>query len=246
MFLSERLPPEPPPCSSTTVKAIVPPDPDLSRPPPKPPWLIFCLIYFVLLDLCFSVCVIVADFVFYVCCVVCWILYSSLDCINCVCQLSFDVWNHIRYAVPYEAVPDFILLAFYQLFLIQCGIVNKIESNCSRNARDEAKKMIRNWIERKTVDSHISFVNISGWTMLMHWLFGYGSWFKSSHFSAKFMCNLHLDLVDYLSRIYSLKLLGNAPSMLTLTLCNVLCFMKWWSYVLRSKKNYQSNHDMFL
>jgi len=86
--------------------------------------------------------------------------------------------------------------------------------------------MIRNWIERKTVDSHISYVNISRWTVLMHWLFEYGCRFKSLHFSANSMCNLHHYLVDYLSRIYSLKLLGNALSILTLALCNVMCFME--------------------
>lgn len=226
LLWSLRPPPEPPPCSSTTVKAIVPLDPDLSRPPPKPPWLICCVIYFVLLDLCFSVFVIVAEFVLHVWCVVFWLLYSTLVCIMCVCQLSFDVWNHIRCAVPYEDVPDFILFAFYQSCLIRCDMVNKIETNYSRNARDEAKKMIRNWIERKTVDSHISFVNIRGWTMLMQWLFGYDSWFKSSNFSAKFMCNLHLALVYYLSSIYSLKLLGYVPSKLTSALCNAMCFME--------------------
>lgn len=85
-----------------------------------------------LFDLCFSVCVFVGDFVFYVC------------CIKCVCQLSFDVWYNIRRIVLYEAAPDFNSFAFYQLQLIQCDIVNKIETNYSRNARDEAKKMICN------------------------------------------------------------------------------------------------------
>jgi len=189
----------------------------------------FCSIY-ALVFVC-----LLCDFVFYVCCIVFWILYSCLVCIKCVCQLSFGVCYNIRWAVLYEAAPNFISFAFFQLLLIRCDIVNKIETNYSRNARDEAKKMIRNWIERKTVDSHISYVNISRWTVLMHWLFEYGCRFKSLHFSANSMCNLHHYLVDYLSRIYSLKLLGNALSILTLALCNVMCFMEW-SYVLLSKK----------
>ena len=124
------------------MKAIVPPGLDLCRPPPKPPWLICSLIYFVLFDLCFSVCVFVGDFVFYVCCIVFWILHSSLVCIKCVCQLSFDVWNHIKCAVLYVAAPNIISFAFYQLLLIRCDIVNKIETNYSQNMRDEAQKMI--------------------------------------------------------------------------------------------------------
>lgn len=71
----------------------------------------------------------VGDFVFYVCCIVFWILYSCLVCIKCVCQLSFDVWYNIRRVVLYEAAPDFNSFAFYQLMLIQCDIVNKIETN---------------------------------------------------------------------------------------------------------------------
>ncbi|RHN47799.1 hypothetical protein MtrunA17_Chr7g0256921 [Medicago truncatula] len=137
-----RPQPEPPPISSTAVKSIVPPDPNLCCRPPKPPWLICCLIYFVLFDLCFSVCVFVCDFVFYVCCIVFWILYSCLVCIKCVCQLSFDVWYNIRCAILYEVVPDFISFAFYQVLLIWCDIVNKIKTNYSRNARDEVKNMI--------------------------------------------------------------------------------------------------------
>ena len=114
------------PISSTTLKSIVPPDPDLCCPPSKPPLLICCLIYFILFDLCFSVCV--------------WL---------CVLRVLY----------------------------------------------------------------------------------------KSLHFSANSMCNLHHDLVDYLSRIYSLKLLGNALSILTLALCNVMCFMEWSMFYCQKKKN---------
>jgi len=44
---------------------------------------------------------------------------------------------------------------------------------CSRNVRDEAEEMIRNWIGKKTLDSHISFVSFRRWKLLMKELLGY-------------------------------------------------------------------------
>jgi len=104
--------------------------------------------------------------------------------------------------------------------------VNKSETMCSRNERDVVEEMIRNWIERKTLASHISLVSIIRWKMLMDGLLGCEIWFNSSYLTAKFLCIAKHDPVGYFSCIASSKLLGNTPSMLTLADCNILYFMK--------------------
>lgn len=207
------------------MNAFGPPDPDLCRLPPKPPWLICSLVYFVLFVLCLSVCVFVVDFKLYVCSIVLCVLCSGLV-IKSVSQLSFDAIKHISCVVFYEDAPHFNIFAFYQLIFVQHDKVNKSETKFSRNARDEAKKMIRNWIGKKTLDSHISFVSIRRWKLLMNGLLGYEFWFNFSYLSAKFMCFANHALVGFFSCTESSKLLGNVPSMLTLSTCNVLYVMK--------------------
>ncbi|RHN58186.1 hypothetical protein MtrunA17_Chr5g0448391 [Medicago truncatula] len=74
------------------------------------------------------------------------------------------------------------------LVLLFFDKVNKSETMCSRNVRDEAEEMIRNWIEKKTLNSHISFVSIRRWKLLMNELLAYGIWFKFSYLYSKFRC----------------------------------------------------------
>jgi hypothetical protein len=100
--------------------------------------------------------VFVVDFTLYVCSIVLCVLCSGLV-IKSVSQLSFDAIKHISCVVIYEDAHHFNTFAFYQLIFVQHDKVNKSETKFSRNTRDEAKKMIRNWIGKKTLDSHISF-----------------------------------------------------------------------------------------
>ncbi|RHN45137.1 hypothetical protein MtrunA17_Chr7g0227051 [Medicago truncatula] len=104
--------------------------------------------------------------------------------------------------------------------------VNKFETKCSRNGRDVVEEMIRNWIGKKTQDSHISFVSYRRWKLLIDGVLGYVIWLKFSYLSPKFRCIANHNLVGFFSCIGSSKLLGNTPSMLTLAVCNILCFMK--------------------
>jgi len=60
----------------------------------------------------------------------------------------------------------------------------------------------------------------------MDGLLGYEIWFNISYLSIRFMCNENHDLVNYLFRIESLKLFENTPLMLTLSLGNIIYFMK--------------------
>lgn len=97
---------------------------------------------------------------------------------------------------------------------------------CSRNVRDEAEETIRNWIGKKTLDSHISFVSFRRWKLLMNELLGYEIWFKFSCLSPRLMCTANPVVIGFFPCIGSSKLLGNTPSMLTLAACNPLYFMK--------------------
>lgn len=101
----------------------------------------------------------VVDFTLYVCSIVLCVLCSGLV-IKSVSQLSFDAIKHISCVVFYEDAPHFNTFAFYQLIFVQHDKVNKSETKFNQNARDEAKNMIRNWIGKKTLDSHIFFVSI--------------------------------------------------------------------------------------
>jgi len=114
-------------------------------------------------------------------------------------------------AILYEHDPNFNIntFFFYQLNYAQRDKLTKSEIKYCRNACDEAKKMIRNWIQEKTMGSHNYFVIISRWTVLMVWLLGYRIWFDFLYLFPKFMCNANYDLVDSFSRIDPLKLLGN-------------------------------------
>jgi hypothetical protein len=96
----------------------------------------------------------------------------------------------------------------------------------SRNGHDVVEEIIHNWIERKTMASHISFVSIRIWKLLIDWLLGYEIWFNFSYLSAKFLYIVNHDLVAYFFYICSSKLLGKNPSMITLAHCNILHFMK--------------------
>lgn len=166
----------------------------------------------------------VVDFTLYVCSIVLCVLFSGLV-IKSVSQLSFDAIKHISCVVFYEDAPHFNTFAFYQLIFVQNDKVNESETKFSRNVRDEAKKMIRNWIEKKTLDCHISFGSIRRWKLWMNGLLGYEFWFIFSYLSAKFMCFANHALVGFLSCTESSKLLGNVPSMLTLSY-NVLYVIK--------------------
>jgi hypothetical protein len=129
----------------------------------------------------------------------------ALELFDRIRQLNYDVRKPIGCAVLYEDDPNFNTFNFYQLNYVQRDKLTKSEINYCQNACDEAKKMICNWIEEKTVGSHNYFVIISRWTALMVWLLGYRIWFDFSYLSANH------DLVDSFSRIDPLKLLGNVP-----------------------------------
>jgi len=75
------------------------------------------------------------------------------------------------------------------------------------------KKKICNWIEKKTLDSHISFVNIRRWKLLINGLLSYEIWFNFSYLSAKFMCLTNHTLIGFFSCTGSSTLLENATSM---------------------------------
>jgi hypothetical protein len=159
----------------------------------------------------------------YLCCIV--------ICVLCLClmgckPLSFDCWCHTSFVVFYEDESRFKTFVFYQLMFVQHDKVNKSETKFSRNARDEAKKMIRNWIEKKTLDSHISFVSIRRWKLLIDGQLGSEFWINFSYLLAKFICPENQHLIGLLSCIISSKLLGNVPSIFTPVACNTLYSMK--------------------
>lgn len=226
--LSLERPPRKPP---DPVQRTLPQISSFSRPPPKPPWVILdwvCLTVF----LCTIFCVFVVDFVCFLCsvcflwCYVVCVLLLSLVGFKHWPRLSFDCSYHTSLVAFYEDESRFNPFAFYRLISVQSDKVTKSETKYSRIVRDEEKKMIRNWIEKKTLDSHISFVTFRRWKMLMNGLLGCELWSNFSYLSTKFMCIVNHELVGYLSCIDSLSLLGNVPSMSTLAGCNILCFMK--------------------
>ncbi|RHN67850.1 hypothetical protein MtrunA17_Chr3g0107221 [Medicago truncatula] len=100
-------------------------------------------------------------------------------------QLRFDCNYHTSFVAFYEDESRFNPFAFYRLISVQSDKVKKSETKYSRNVRDEAKKMIRNWIEKKTLDSHISFVTFRRWKMLMNGLLGCELWSNFSYFVYK-------------------------------------------------------------
>ncbi|RHN40603.1 hypothetical protein MtrunA17_Chr8g0356481 [Medicago truncatula] len=137
-------------------------------------------------------------------------------------HLSLICWYHTSFIVLYEDESRFTTFALYQLFFVQNDKVKNSETKCSRNERDVVGKMIRNWIGKKTLDSHISFVKHRSWKMLMDGLLEYEIWLKSSYLSAKFLGIAFHALVGFVS----LKLLGSTPSILTIAVCNILYIMK--------------------
>ncbi|AES79519.2 hypothetical protein MtrunA17_Chr7g0242321 [Medicago truncatula] len=170
---------------------LLPPISSLSRPPPKPPWVILKWVWLMLLSFC------------------------SIFC-----------GYHTSFVAIYEDESRFNPFAFYRLIPVQSDKVKKSETKYSRNVYDEAKKMIRNWIGKNTLDSHVSFVFFRRWKMLMKGLLGCKLWLNLSYLSTKFMCIANHDLVGYFSCIESLRFLGNVPPMSTLAGCNILGFMK--------------------
>jgi hypothetical protein len=228
--LSLERPPRKPPDEVRIT--LLPPISSLSRPPPKPPWVILDWVCLMLFCFCSVFCLFVVVFV----CLLCSV--SSLCCsVVCVLplslvgfkhwpQLRFDCSYHTSFVAFYEDDSRFNPFAFYRLISVQSDKVKKSETKYSRNVRDEAKKMIRNWMGKKTLGSHISFVTFRRWKMLMNGLLGCELWSNFSYLSTKFMCIVNHDLVGYFSCIDSSSLLGNVPSMSTLAGCNILCFMK--------------------
>lgn len=196
------------------------------RPPWKPPWVIYGLVCLALFDFCFSICVFVVGLVCYLCWSVCCVLFLSLVCFESLSQLCLNCWYHTSFIGLYENESSFTTFSLYQLFFVQHDKVNKFETKCSRNGRDVVEEMIRNWIGKKTQDSHISFVSYRRWKLLIDGVLGYVIWLKFSYLSPKFRCIANHNLVGFFSCIGSSKLLGNTPSMLTLAVCNILCFMK--------------------
>jgi len=75
--------------------------------------------------------------------------------------------------------------------------VKIFETKFSQNTRDEAKNMIRNRIEQKTLDSHISFVSIRRLNMLIDGQIGYEIWFDFSYLFAKFACPENQALIGF-------------------------------------------------
>jgi len=189
---------------------------------PKPPWMLcwspaLSMACLVLLFLC--VIYVVLCFLFHV-------LFLSLVSFKPLPKWSLDRRYHTRFVGLYEDESRFTNFAIYQLIFVQRDKVNKSETMCSRTVRDEAEEMIHNWIGKKTLDSHISFVSIKRWKLLMNELLGYGIWFKFSYLSSKFRCIANPVLIGFFHCIGSSKLLGNTLSMLTLATCNSLYFMK--------------------
>jgi len=196
------------------------------RPLRKRPWVIFGWVCLALFEFCFSIYVFVVGLVCYLCWFVCCVLLLSLVCFESLPQLSLSCWYHISFIGLNGNESSFTTFALYQLIFVQHDKVNKSETKCSRNGRDVVEEMIHNWIEKKTLDSHISFVKNRRWKLLMDGLLGSVIWLKFSYLSPKFMCITNHNLVSFFSCIGSSKWLGNTPSMLTLAICNILYFME--------------------
>lgn len=196
------------------------------RPPWKPPWVIFGWVCLALFEFSFSICVFVVGLVYFLCWSVCCVMFLSLFCFESLSLPSLNCWYHTSFIGLYGNESSFTTFALHQLIFVQHDKVNKSETKCSRNGRDVVEDMICNWIEKKTLDSHISFVRYRRWKLLMDGLLGYVIWLKFSYLSPKFRCTANHNLVGFFSCIGSSKLLGNTPSMLTLAVCNILCLMK--------------------
>jgi hypothetical protein len=227
----ERPPPEPPPQAvanilQETKLGFSSLDLGTGRPPRKPPWVNFGWVGLALFELCFSICVLMVVFVCYLCCFVCCVLFLCLVGFKSLYHVSLFCWYHRSFIVLYEDESRFTTFAIYQLVFVQNDKVKKSETKCSRNERDVVEKMIRNWIEKKTLDSHISFVRHRRWKLLMDWLLVYEIWLQPSYLSAKFLGIANHALIGFFSCIGFLKLLGNTPSILTLAVCNILYFMQ--------------------
>jgi len=159
-------------------------------------------------------------------CVVCSVLFLGLIGFKLLREPSLDSRYHTSFVGLYEDESSFTTFCFYQLIFVRRDKVKKSETMCSRNMRDEEEEMIRNWIGKKTLDSHISFVGFRRWKLLMNELFGYDIWLKFSCLSSKLMCTANPVVIGFFPCIGSSKLLGNIPSMLTLAPCNPLYLMK--------------------
>ena len=164
-----RPPRKPPDEFRTALKATLLRDLCFYRPPPKPPWMLcwssaLSMACLVLLFLC--VIYVVLCFLFHV-------LFLSLVSFKSLPKWSLDGRYHTRFVGLCEDESRFTNFATYQLIFVQRDKVNKSETMCSRNVRDEAEEMIRNWIGKKTLDSHISFVSFRRWKLLMKELLGY-------------------------------------------------------------------------
>jgi len=154
----ERPPRKPPDGVRTSVKAILLLDLALCRPLPKPPWVIFGLVCLSLIDFCFIFCGYVVSSGCFMCCYVLCILVLSFVGIHLAPQLSLDCRYHLSFVGLYEGGSSITTFARHQWIFVQLDKVNKFETMCSRNGRDVVEEMIRNWIERKTLASHISFL----------------------------------------------------------------------------------------
>jgi len=86
------------------------------------------------------------------------ILVLSFVGIHLAPQLSLDCRYHLSFVGLYEGGSSITTFARHQWIFVQLDKVNKFETMCSRNGRDVVEEMIRNWIERKTLASHISFL----------------------------------------------------------------------------------------
>jgi len=149
----ERPPRKPPDGVRTFVKVVL----GLCRPLPKPPWVNFVLVCLSPIYFSFMFCgsVVVSSRRLWCCNVLCILVGSHL-----VPQLSLDCTYHISFVALYEDESSITIFAPHRWIFVQLDKVNKSETMCSRNGRDMAEEMICNWIEIKTLASHISFVSI--------------------------------------------------------------------------------------
>jgi hypothetical protein len=229
----ERPPPEPPPLPPFHMVAQ---DLKAFLPPTKPPQEFLGLVFVITTSLIFAsmfVCIIV---VFLSCALPCimGVLGSKMLCFSYAHlvfvrkpQYCWVVWNGILFSYLIVVAAANLWPLFTKSMDSIFGVfLANFKITYSRFVLAEVKKMIRNWIESKTVNLLFSFVNDHLW-MIIVWVLGFRSWLGKLLLNYDDLSKYHIvrDLV-YLSNCYGFKVwMENVPTHYVESICNVLCLI---------------------
>jgi hypothetical protein len=204
-------------------------------PPTKPPHKFLGLVFVITTSLIFASMFISINVVFLFCALPCimGVLGLRMFCFRYAHivfvrkpQYCLVVWNGILFS-------DLIVVAAAILYLLSaknmdsiCGVkLVNLKITYSRFVLAEVKKMIRNWIESKTVNLLFSFVNDHLW-MIIVLVLGFRCWFGKLLLNSD-ISKYHImqDLVC-LSNCNDFKVwMGNVPTHYIDSICNVLCLI---------------------